>query len=88
MTGIRRHWIVWFLLVLGTVSSSLLASVKSHDSRTVVVAIAVVAAVKAELVVWDFMELGRCNRGVQLVSAAWPVVMAAVILGLYLGEVV
>ncbi|KAA0120561.1 cytochrome C oxidase subunit IV family protein [Mycolicibacterium sp. P9-22] len=86
-SAVRRHWAVWAVLVAATVSS-LVISLEVGDERATVITIMVVAGIKAVLVLWDFMELGRCDRPTRLIIFAWPVIVVAVVLGFYLTMVV
>lgn len=82
----RRHWVTWAVLVVATISS-LVVSLELGDERATVATIIAVAAVKAVLVLWDFMELRQCHRATQLALFAWPPLVIALVLGLYLTQV-
>ena len=86
-TTAQRIWLVWAVLVAATIAS-LVFSVELRDARVTLVTIMVVTAGKAVLVVREFMEVGRCGRVVRVGFSAWPVLAAAVIVGIYLTAVI
>ncbi|BBX44997.1 hypothetical protein GCM10009641_24110 [Mycobacterium cookii] len=88
MTSLIRNplTIVWALLVTVTVASSLIAvdGGASHQINTGVTTIVLlIAAVKAQLVIWHFMEVRCAPAWLKATSSGWVVVLFALLLGLY-----
>lgn len=79
----RRHWIVWAVLVVVT-ASSLVISVEVGDEGATLAIVIVLAAIKALLVLWDFMELDRCPASLRATLLLWPPLVVVVVLILYL----
>jgi heme/copper-type cytochrome/quinol oxidase subunit 4 len=79
--------LVWALLTAVTVVSWLTArdggSAHVRDA-TVTVVVLLLAAVKAHLVLWHFMEVRTAPRWLQVTTTAWVVVLFAALLGGYI----
>jgi caa(3)-type oxidase subunit IV len=78
--------IIWALLTAITVASWLTArdGGAAHQlNATVTVVVLLIAAVKAHLVIWHFMEVRHAPRWLRVTTASWVVVLFALLLGIY-----
>ena len=83
-----RSTIVWAVLVVITAASWLTA--RGGGSEHVVnpvltVVVLAIAAVKAHLVIWHFMEVRSAPRWLQACTGTWTVAIFALLLGFYWG---
>ena len=81
-----RSTIVWAVLVSITAASWLTA--RSGGTEHVVnpgitVVVLAIAAVKAHLVIWHFMEVRSAPRWLQACTGTWTVAIFALLLGFY-----
>ena len=88
MTSLIRNplTIVWALLTTVTIASSLIAldGGASHQiNTTVTTAVLLIAAVKAQLVIWHFMEVRRAPVWLKATTSGWVLVLFALLLGFY-----
>ncbi len=88
MTSLLRNplTIVWALLTTVTIASSLIAldGGASHQiNTTVTTAVLLIAAVKAQLVIWHFMEVRRAPVWLKATTSGWVLVLFALLLGFY-----
>ena len=78
--------IVWALLTAVTVVSWLVSrdGGAAHQlNSTVTTVVLLIAAVKAQLVIWHFMEVRRAPVWLKAVTSGWVVVVIAAMLGVY-----
>ncbi|MCV7431397.1 cytochrome C oxidase subunit IV family protein [Mycolicibacterium bacteremicum] len=78
--------IAWAVLTAVTVLSWLTArdGGAAHTlNATVTVVVLVIAAVKAHLVIWYFMEVRHAPMWLRLTMSGWVIVLFAALLGLY-----
>ena len=78
--------IVWALLTTVTIVSSLVAldGGASHQiNMTVTTVVLLIAAVKAFLVIWHFMEVRRAPVWLKLTTSGWVLALFALLLGFY-----
>jgi caa(3)-type oxidase subunit IV len=78
----RVTW-VWLALVVLTCVTTWGLSKDLVSPTVAVVGTFVIAAVKVRYVILDFMELRNAPIPVRVVAEAWPVVVAAMILGFW-----
>jgi hypothetical protein len=88
MTSLFRNplIVVWALLTTVTIVSSLIAldGGASHQiNTTVTTVVLLIAAVKAFLVIWHFMEVRRAPVWLKLTTSGWVLALFALLLGLY-----
>jgi cytochrome c oxidase subunit IV len=78
--------IVWALLVVVTIASSLVAldGGAAHQlNATVTTVVLLIAAVKAYLVIQHFMEVRRAPRWLQATTGGWVFGLFTLLLGFY-----
>jgi hypothetical protein len=78
--------IVWALLTTVTFTSWLVArdGGASHQiNTTVTLVVLLIAAVKAQLVIWHFMEVRRAPGWLKATTSAWVAGLFALLLGSY-----
>jgi hypothetical protein len=79
---------IWFVLVLATVLSWCVGTppgvFAAEYHRVVTTVVLLVAFVKAQLIIYHFMEVRAAPRALRLATAAWVVVVFAAIVGIYL----
>ena len=78
--------LVWALLIAVTVMSWLTARDGGAAHRldlAVTVTVLLIAALKAQLVIWHFMEVRRAPAWLKLTTTGWVVVLFGVLLVLY-----
>jgi len=78
--------IVWALVTTVTLASWLVArdGGASHQiNTTVTLVVLLIAAVKAQLVIWHFMEVRRAPLWLKATTSAWVVGLFALLLGFY-----
>jgi heme/copper-type cytochrome/quinol oxidase subunit 4 len=78
-----RTTVVWLGLMAATCVTTWGLSKDAFGPAVAVVGTFVIAAVKVRFVVLDFMELRSAPMPVRLAFEAWPVIVAAVIVGLW-----
>ncbi|MGA7467629.1 cytochrome C oxidase subunit IV family protein [Mycobacterium sp.] len=88
MTSLIRNplTIVWAFLTTVTIASSLIAldGGASHQiNTTVTTAVLLIAAVKAHLVIRQFMEVRRAPVWLKATTSGWVIVLFALLLGFY-----
>ena len=88
MTSLIRNplTIVWVLLTAVTIVSWLVSrdGGAAHQlNATVTTVVLLIAAVKAQLVIWHFMEVRRAPVWLKAVTSGWVVVVIAAMLGVY-----
>jgi Prokaryotic Cytochrome C oxidase subunit IV len=88
MTSLIRNplTIVWALLTTVTIVSSLVAldGGASHQiNPAVTTVVLLIAAVKAFLVIWHFMEVRRAPVWLKLTTSGWVLALFALLLGFY-----
>jgi hypothetical protein len=88
MTSLIRNplTIVWVLLTTVTIASSLIAldgGAAHQINTTVTTAVLLIAGVKAQLVIWHFMEVRRAPVWLKATTSAWVVGLFALLLGVY-----
>jgi cytochrome c oxidase subunit 4 len=88
MTSLIRNplTIVWALLTTVTIVSSLvtLDGGASHQINTTVTSVVLlIAAVKAFLVIWHFMEVRHAPVWLKLTTSGWVLALFALLLGFY-----
>jgi Prokaryotic Cytochrome C oxidase subunit IV len=88
MTSLIRNplTIVWALLTTVTIVSSLvtLDGGASHQiNTTVTTVVLLIAAVKAFLVIWHFMEVRHAPVWLKLTTSGWVLALFALLLGFY-----
>ena len=82
-----RLLLVWVLLVSVTLFSAGIGGGASWFGSPGMVAVAVlaIAFIKAGMVMFTFMEIGRAPIALQLLAAGWLVAALAVLLAIYAG---
>jgi Prokaryotic Cytochrome C oxidase subunit IV len=78
--------IVWALLTAVTVVSWLTArdgGAAHHVNATVTVVVLLIAALKAQLVIWHFMEVRHAPAWLKATTSGWVVALFAVLLVFY-----
>jgi hypothetical protein len=84
---IRNHLtIVWALLTTVTIASWLIAldgGAAHQINTTVTTAVLLIAGVKAQLVIWHFMEVRRAPVWLKATTSGWVVGLFALLLGFY-----
>ena len=88
MTSLMRNplTIVWALLTTVTLASWLTArdGGASHQiNTTVTLVVLLIAGVKAQLVIWHFMEVRRAPVWLKATTSGWVVGLLALLLGFY-----
>ncbi len=86
MTALIRNplTIVWALLTTVTVVSSLIALGAAHQiNTTVTTAVLLIAAVKAYLVIWHFMEVRRAPVWLKATTSGWVLGLFTLLLSFY-----
>ena len=88
MTSLIRNplTIVWALLTTVTIASLLIAldgGAAHQINTTVTTAVLLIAGVKAQLVIWHFMEVRRAPVRLKVTTSGWVVALFALMLGLY-----
>lgn len=88
MTSLIRNplTIVWALLTGVTVVSWLVSrdGGAAHQlNATVTTVVLLIAALKAQLVIWHFMEVRRAPLWLKAVTSGWVIVVVAAMLGVY-----
>lgn len=88
MTAYLRNplTIVWALLTAVTVASVLTArdGGAAHQlNAAVTVVVLLIAAVKAQTVIWHFMEVRHAPGWLRTTMSAWVIVLFALLLGVY-----
>jgi Prokaryotic Cytochrome C oxidase subunit IV len=88
MTSLIRSplTIVWALLTTITIVSSLIALDRgaAHQiNTTVTTVVLLIAAVKAQLVIWHFMEVRRAPVWLKATTSGWVLGLFALLLGFY-----
>jgi len=87
VTSIRNPLtIVWALLTAVTIASWLIAQEggAAHQiNSTVTTVVLLIAAVKAQLVMWHFMEVRRAPGWLKAITSGWVVTLFALLLGFY-----
>jgi hypothetical protein len=88
MTSLIRNplTIVWALLTTVTIASSLIAldgGAAHQINTTVTTVVLVIAAVKAFLVIWHFMEVRRAPVWLKATTSGWVLALFALLLGFY-----
>ena len=88
MTALIRNplTIVWTLLTTVTIASSLIAldgGAAHHINTTVTTVVLLIAAVKAFLVMWHFMEVRRAPGWLKATTSGWVLALFAVLLTCY-----
>ncbi|AKK27829.1 cytochrome C oxidase subunit IV family protein [Mycobacterium sp. EPa45] len=92
MTSVIRNPLtfVWALLTAVTVVSWLVSrdGGAAHQlNSTVTTVVLLIAAVKAQLVIWHFMEVRRAPAWLKAITSGWVVVVFAAMLGVYFAGV-
>ena len=88
MTSLIRNplTIVWALLTTITIVSSLIAldgGAAHQINTTVTTAVLLIAAVKAQLVIWHFMEVRRAPVWLKATTSGWVVGLFTLLLSFY-----
>jgi hypothetical protein len=88
MTSLIRNplTIVWALLTTVTLASWLIArdGGASHQINTTVTLVVLsIAAVKAQLVIWHFMEVRRAPMWLKAITSGWVIALFALLFGFY-----
>jgi len=88
MTSLIRNplTIVWALLTTVTIASLLIAldgGAAHQINTTVTTAVLLIAGVKAQLVIWHFMEVRRAPVWLKATTSGWVVGLFALLLGFY-----
>jgi cytochrome c oxidase subunit 4 len=88
MTSLIRNPLTlgWALLTTVTIVSSLVAldGGASHQiNTTVTTVVLLIAAVKAFVVIWHFMEVRRAPVWLKLTTSGWVLALFALLLGFY-----
>jgi hypothetical protein len=81
----QRVTLVWLSLMLLTCVTTWGLSKDMFSPAVAVVGIFLIAALKVRYVVLDFMELRYAPTPVRVAFEAWPVIVAAMILGFWFG---
>jgi hypothetical protein len=82
--------IVWALLTAVTVVSWLTARDGGAGhlvNATVTVVVLVIAAVKTQMVIWNFMEVRRAPTWLKTTTGSWLIVLFALLLGIYFWDI-
>jgi len=79
----ERVTLVWLGLVVLTCVTTWGLSKDAFNPAVAVVGIFLIAAMKVRYVILDFMELRNAPIPVRVAFEAWPVVVAAMILGFW-----
>jgi hypothetical protein len=92
MTSLIRSplTIVWALLTAVTIVSWLVSrdGGAAHQlNATVTTVVLLIAAVKAQLVIWHFMEVRRAPVWLKAVTSGWVIVVFAAMLAVYFAGV-
>jgi uncharacterized membrane protein len=88
MTSLIRNplTIVWAFLTTVTIASWLVArdgGAAHQINTTVTIVILLIAAVKAQLVIWHFMEVRRAPLWLKATTGGWVTGLFALLLGFY-----
>ena len=88
MTALIRNplTIVWALLTTVTIASSLIVldgGAAHQINSTVTTVVLLIAAVKAFLVIWHFMEVRRAPVWLKATTTGWVLALFALLLGFY-----
>jgi hypothetical protein len=88
MTSLIRNplTIVWALLTTVTIASSLIVldgGAAHQINSTVTTVVLLIAAVKAFLVIWHFMEVRRAPLWLKATTSGWVLALFALLLGFY-----
>jgi Prokaryotic Cytochrome C oxidase subunit IV len=88
MTSLIRNplMFVWVLLTTVTLASWLTArdGGASHQiNTTVTLVVLLIAAIKAQLVIWHFMEVRRAPVWLKATTSGWVLMLFALLLGFY-----
>jgi hypothetical protein len=88
MTALIRNplTIVWALLTMVTIVSSLIAldgGAAHQINTTVTTAVLLIAAVKAFLVIWHFMEVRRAPIRLKATTGGWVLGLFTLLLSFY-----
>ncbi|ORA38833.1 cytochrome C oxidase subunit IV family protein [Mycobacterium aquaticum] len=88
MTAYLRNplTIVWAVLTVVTAASFLTArggGATHHLNTTVTVTVLLIAAVKAQLVIWHFMEVRHAPTWLKATTNGWLATLFVLLLGLY-----
>jgi hypothetical protein len=88
MTSLIRNplTIVWALLTTVTIVSSLIAldgGAAHRINTTVTTVVLLIAALKAFLVIWHFMEVRRAPVWLKATTSGWVLALFALLLGFY-----
>lgn len=78
--------IVWALLTAVTVVSWLTArdgGATHQVNATVTVVVLLIAALKAQLVIWHFMEVNHAPAWLKVTTSGWVLALFALLLGCY-----
>lgn len=81
-----RLTIVWALLTMVTVVSWLTArdgGAAHVVNQTVTVVVLLIAAGKAQLVIWHFMAVRHAPRWLKVTTGSWAIVLFTLLLGFY-----
>ncbi len=76
-----RLVVVWLLLVMVTLASWSLDA--GFVGRWTGLAVLLLAFIKARIVLFDFMDLARAPKTIQLLGNAWTAAACAVLAGIY-----
>lgn len=92
MTSLIRNrlMIVWALLTAVTVVSWLVSrdgGAAHQINSTVTTVVLLIAAVKAQLVIWHFMEVRRAPLWLRTVTSGWVIGLFGSMLGVYFAGV-
>lgn len=77
---------VWLILTVITVASWLTTrdgGATHHLNSTVTVVVLLIAAAKAHLVIWHFMEVDRAPRWLRATTTGWVIAIFGLLLGIY-----
>jgi len=88
MTSLIRNplTIVWALLTTVTLASWLIArdGGASHQiNTTLTIVVLSIAAIKAQLVIWHFMEVRRAPMWLKATTSGWVIALFALLFGFY-----
>jgi uncharacterized protein (DUF2062 family) len=88
MTSLIRNPLtfVWVFLTTVTLASWLTArdGGASHQiNTTVTLVVLLIAAIKAQLVIWHFMEVRRAPVWLKAITSGWVLALFALLLGFY-----
>jgi len=84
IAGARVTWTWAALCALTGLSWVLAATGRSSPGTALTIAVLAIAALKARLVIWQFMEVRTAPRWLRRATDAWLAVLMAAIIGLYL----